>query len=184
MTAIELVLRLQQHRMWVNANLMTVAASLSDQQRRALHAIGQGSIWKSLMHLYGAEYVWLEALIGNEDPLLPGDLPGMIPGNQQADNAIATFEELQQRWAALEERWMVYLSQLTPESLDDPIAKVTSLTGQRATTRRSDILLHLCTHGQYTTAQVMNMLRHEGVTPLPDVMLIALARRDNQNVPS
>ncbi len=45
-------------------------------------------------------------------------------------------------------------------------------------TRRSDVLLHVCTHASYTTAQVVNMMRQLGVSPLPEVMLIALARQE------
>ena len=38
-----------------------------------------------------------------------------------------------------------------------------------------DVLLHVCTHAHYTSAQVVNMLRQVGLDPLPDVMLISLA---------
>ena len=69
MNAVELLQRLHQHRAWVNRNLLTAAANLSDGQLRSPFAIGQGSVWKSLVHLYAGEYVWLEALLGNDDPL-------------------------------------------------------------------------------------------------------------------
>ena len=48
--------------------------------------------------------------------------------------------------------------------------------GRRLAVRRGDVLLHLSLHAQYTTAQAVNMLRRLGVSPLPDVMLITLAR--------
>ena len=44
-------------------------------------------------------------------------------------------------------------------------------------TRRSEVLLHVCTHAQYTAAQVVNMFRQAGSEKLPDTMLIALARQ-------
>jgi uncharacterized damage-inducible protein DinB len=83
MHAFELLQRLHRHRAWVNGNLLTAAASLSAEQLQATYQIGQGSIWKSLVHLHAAEYIWLKVLLGNGDPLLPGDLPGKLPGNQQ-----------------------------------------------------------------------------------------------------
>jgi uncharacterized damage-inducible protein DinB len=178
MNSVDLVRRLHQHRSWVNGNLITVAAQLSNEQLRAPFPIGQGSIWNSLVHLYAAEYVWLETLLGDEDPVVPGDLPRMIPGNQRGEGAIASFEELRQQWAVLDERWDAYLAAMTSESLDDLVIKVSSLTGKRSAARRGDILLHLCTHAQYTTAQVMNMLRQAGVANLPEVMLISLARQE------
>src|ERR1700733_1997630 len=85
MTALDLVRRLHQHRAWANGNLLTAAAQLSDEQLRSPFPIGQGSIWKSLLHLYAAEFVWLEALLGNEEFLVPGDLSGKLPGNQQGE---------------------------------------------------------------------------------------------------
>ena len=54
MSAIELLQRLHQHRAWVNGNLLTAATVLSDEQLRSPFPIGQGSVWKSLVHLYAA----------------------------------------------------------------------------------------------------------------------------------
>ncbi len=151
---------------------------LSDEQLRRSFEIGQGSIWKSLLHLYAAEYVWLEALTGNEDPLTPGDAEGKLPGNQEGPEAIASLSELQERWSDLDERWSRSLEELSPDSLEDPVFKINSLTGERSGTHRIDVLLHVCTHAQYTTAQAINMMRHAGVQELPDPMLISFARRE------
>jgi uncharacterized damage-inducible protein DinB len=177
-TAVAILQRLHQHRGWVNENLLAAAAQLNEDELRREFAIGQGSVWKSLVHLHAAEYVWLETLLGDEDPLLPGDLPGNIPGNQLGEGKIASLAELKQKWSELQMRWMAYLAQLQPESLDDKVHKIIMSTRQRMATKRSDILLHVCTHAQYTTAQVINMLRQLGVKKLPESMLISLARRE------
>jgi uncharacterized damage-inducible protein DinB len=182
MNAVDLVHRLHQHRAWVNGNLLTTAASLSDEQLRLSFQIGQGSIWKSLVHLYAAEFVWLEALLGNDDPLIQGDLPGKLPGNQQGEGGITNLDDLRDKWNALEKRWSSYLASLSPESLDELVYKKSTSygLGKRYATRRSDVLLHICTHAQYTVAQVLNMFRQSGVDTLPDTMLIALARRESE----
>jgi len=177
MNAVELLQRLHQHRTWVNGNLLAAAAALSDEQLRSAFQIGQGSIWKSLLHLYAAEYVWLEALHGNEAFLVPGDLPGKLPGNQQGEGGITGLEELRQKWSSLDQRWADYLAALTPTALQEVVYRKSSL-GQRFGTRRSDVLLHVCTHAHYTAAQVINMLRHAGVEKLPETMLISLARHE------
>lgn len=180
MNAIDLLRRLHQHRAWVNGNLLAAAAGLSDEQLRRRFEIGQGSIWLSLTHMYGAEFVWLAALEGNEEPLVPGDLPGKIPGNQEGQGGFASLGDLREKWSALANRWTNYLASLTTESLDDMVYKK-SLVGRewkRFGARRSDVLLHVCTHAHYTTAQVVNMLRHSGVEKLPGVMLMALARHE------
>jgi uncharacterized damage-inducible protein DinB len=180
MDAVDLLKRLHQHRAWVNGNLLNAAAQMSDEQLRSLFEIGQGSIWRSLVHLYAAEYVWLEALLGNDDPLVQGDVPGKIPGNQQGEGKITGLDELRQKWSALEQRWVEYLASLKPDALNELVYKkiASSGWGKRFGTRRGDVLLHVCTHAQYTTAQVVNMLRQAGAEKLPDVMLISLARQE------
>ncbi len=178
MNAVDLLKRLHQHRAWVNGNLLTAADGLSGQQLHSPFAIGQGSIWKSLVHLYAAEYVWLETLLGDEAPLLPGDVAGKLPGNQQGEGGITDLADLREKWVTLEQRWVRYLAALTPESLDGLVYKKISVTGQRFGTRRADVLLHVCTHAHYTAAQVVNMLRQAGAEQLPETMLILLARHE------
>jgi uncharacterized damage-inducible protein DinB len=178
MDAVDLIKRLHQHRAWVNGNLLVAAAQLSEKQLQLPFQIGQGSIWKSLVHLYAAEYVWLETLLGDEAPLLPGDVAGKLPGNQQGEGGITDLDDFRQKWATLEQRWVRYLAALTPESLDDLVYKKVSVTGQRFGTRRGDVLLHVCTHAHYTAAQVVNMLRQAGADKLPETMMISLARHE------
>ena len=60
--------------------------------------------------------VWLEALLGNDDPLVPGDLPGQLPGNQQGEGGITGLDDLRHKWSALEQRWTGHLAALTPEA--------------------------------------------------------------------
>jgi uncharacterized damage-inducible protein DinB len=75
------------------------------------------------------------------------------------------------------------LATLTEQALDEPVYRIVSSTGQRLATQRSDVLLHVCTHAQYTAAQAVNMLRHVGVEKLPDTMLITLARQEAAKAP-
>jgi uncharacterized damage-inducible protein DinB len=178
MDAVELVKRLHQHRAWVNANLLTAAATLNDEQLRSPYQIGQGSIWKSLTHMYAAEYVWLEALLGNEDSLVPGDVAGKLPGNQQGEGGITGVDDLRQKWHDLDQPWTTYLASLTQESLEDIVHRKSSSTGKRFATQRADVLLHVCTHAHYTAAQVINMFRQAGVDKLPETMLISFARHE------
>jgi uncharacterized damage-inducible protein DinB len=177
MTAIDVLRRLHQHRAWVNGNLLTAATSLSDEELRSTFPIGQGSVWKSLTHLYAAEHIWLETLLGKEEFLVPGDVPGKIPGNQEAEGGMTRLDDLRQKWSALEQRWIDYLTALTPAALEEVVYRKRA-SGERFGIRRSDVLMHVCTHAHYTSAQVINMLRHNRVEKLPETMVVSLARRE------
>jgi uncharacterized damage-inducible protein DinB len=159
--------------------LAAVQALTADELHKQF-PIGQGSVWKTLTHLIAAEYVWLEALLGDESPLFTGDVPGKLPGNQAGKGAIASLDELAERWRLVHERWRNYLSGLRDEALDEIVYKVSTSSGlgRRFATKRADVLLHVCTHAQYTTAQLVNMLRQLGHGQFPDVMLITLARQE------
>lgn len=175
--------RLQEHRAWVNRLLLEAAEKLSPEQLRRQFSIGQGTLWRTLVHMYSAEYVWLGALEGDPLATLPGDLPGQLPGSQAAadrapPDGIQSLDELKSNWRQLETRWTAYLDSVLPESVQQPVYKVSTSSGhgRRLATTCGDVLLHLSLHAQYTTAQAINMLRMLGVGPLPDVMLISLAR--------
>ena len=71
--------------MWVNHRLLEAVRPLGEEQLRRPLPIGQGSVWRTLTHLIAAESNWLEALLGNEVSLFPGDAPGKLPGNQEGD---------------------------------------------------------------------------------------------------
>ena len=157
-------------------HVLEACAVLTDEQFRQPFEIGQGSLWKSLVHMHAAEYVWLEAMRGNPRGLLPGDVAGKLPGNQEGDGAIVSFDELLIRWRSLDQDWEGYLEGLSEAALDETVFRQSSkgLFG----TKRRDALLHVCTHAHYTLAQTVNMLRHLGVAPLPDPMLITMAREE------
>jgi uncharacterized damage-inducible protein DinB len=177
MNSTTVIRRLHQHRAWANHRLLDAADALSDEQLRQSFPVGQGSLWKTLLHLYAAEYVWLEALRGKPESLAPGDVAGKLPGNQEGEHSIPSLAQLRQHWAELDARYEAYLNTLTDAALDDQVNKVRT-SGERFVFRRSDVLLHICTHAHYTIAQANNMLRHAGAASIPDPMVITLARSE------
>ncbi len=93
-TALSIVQRLHQHRAWANEKLVAAAASLSHDQLHHPLGIGQGTVWRSLVHMYAAEYVWLETLRGDSEALCPGDFRGKLPGNQLVQGGVQSFDDL------------------------------------------------------------------------------------------
>ena len=184
MNAVDLLKRLHQHRAWVNGNLLAAAAQLSQEQLR-IAVSNRPGVYLEFARSPSCRRICLAGgAPGRRNPLLPGDVAGKIPGNQEGKGGIMELAELREKWATLEQRWGDYLASLTPASLDDLVYKKISATGQRFGTRRADVLLHVCTHAHYTAAQVVNMLRQAGDDKLPQTMMISLARhegRENEN---
>ncbi len=160
--------RLQQHRNWANHKLRDAARSLSPAQLNQTFDIGLGSVMKTLTHLHGAEDVWLIALKGQ--PNTPSSF----------DYHYDSFAKLESAWDQSELGWSTFLHQLTAEDLARPIDKVNKVSGERYTTPMHDILLHVCMHAHYHSAQAVNMMRHLGVpgNKLPDLMLISMSRQE------
>ena len=170
MTADDLIRRLHQHRLWANARLRQAATTLTDDQLRQRFNIGRGSLFDTLTHLYAAEFIWLEALLGKPNPPAPNTI------------RFDSLEGLFVAWNALDRRWQRFLNELTETRLDLPVHKTSTsgpTAGQPATTTAADALLHVATHAQYTTAQAVNILRQLGVPTdrLPDTQLITFARQ-------
>lgn len=166
MNTIDLICRTRDHQTWATRRLFAAARPLSVEQLNQQFPIGNGSVMATLVHLYAAELVWLEALQGNPNPVSPWDV---------------TFDDLStvmDAYDALDARWQNYLNALTESDLSTMIAKhsTSSGAGKVHKTAVADILLHLPTHAAYTMAQCKNMMRQLGVEALPDVMLITLAR--------
>lgn len=169
MDALHPIRRLHQHRDWVNRKLRDAARPLSHAKRDQSFEIGQGSLMKTLCHLHAAEAVWLLALQGQADTPSPFHF------------RFDSFDQLESAWDESEAGWADYLDRLTPEDLVKPVTKTASLSGVKFSTPTLDILLHVCTHAQYTTAQAVNLLRRLGVPAdqLPDAMLITMSRDEH-----
>ncbi len=164
--------------MWSNDRLLAAVEAVPAADLRKTLAIGQGTLWRSLMHMYGAEWVWLAALESNENPVLPGDRPDRLPGNQEGEGGVSSLSELREAWAQIDARWRDYLDNLREDQLEDVVYKISSTQRTRQACRLVDVLLHVCTHAHYTTAQAINMLRQVGTASLPDPMLITMARQE------
>jgi uncharacterized damage-inducible protein DinB len=173
MEAIQILHRLHQYRAWCNRQLLHSCRPLSAEQLHAPFEIGQGSVWRSLVHLLAADSLWLDAFEGRPDSPVPCE----------AD--FKDLQELADRWADLDRRWLDALARLDGSDLERPVLRA-DLRNQRFTLDRVDAHLQVCTHAAYTAAQLVNMLRRLGVAPLPNCMLVAMAYAEGKvkEVPS
>ncbi|HMN95070.1 MAG TPA: DinB family protein [Phycisphaerales bacterium] len=162
-SAVEIIRRMHDHRLWVRTRLLEVGSALPETDLRRTFPIGLGSVHASLAHLYGAEFVWEAALGGEIGPRFPqpDDFPDLA--------------SLLRAWSDLDERWAVRLAALDAAELARPVTR-RNLAGVVMTTPARDVYVHVCMHAFYHTAQLVNMLRHLGVSELPETNFITYAR--------
>ncbi len=166
MNAIDLVRRLRQHERWAYLRLLEAVKALTPEQQKQEFAIGMGSLWNTVVHLYAADYVWIETLTGNPHATSPFDI------------RFERLEDLEAAWQIADAKWKQLLDTLTEADLTRLVQRTNSVTRLSFSTPIGDALLHVALHAQYTTAQATNMLRQLGVTPALNTMLITMSREE------
>jgi uncharacterized damage-inducible protein DinB len=134
---------------WANRMILdSVAVLTADEYARPIGG-SFGSVQGTLVHLYGADWVWLERFHGRSPRSLPvgdDDMP---------------LEALARKWREVEAGQDAFLATLTPERLGERLS-YTAFDGSGFTRFLGDALLHLANHGTYHRGQVATLLRQLG----------------------
>jgi len=134
---------------WANRTILESVAALMPEEYARPIGSSFGSVQGTLVHLYGADWVWLERFHGRSPRALP------------AGDDLATLGALARKWREVETGQDAYIATLTQERLAEPLSYV-SFAGESFTRRLGDALLHLANHGTYHRGQVATLLRQLG----------------------
>jgi uncharacterized damage-inducible protein DinB len=140
---------------WARDQLLARAEVLDDATLVRPFEMGEGSLGKTLRHLWGAEYRWLKRWQSLEFGAKAGDV-------ERDPLPIASLRE---RWMATGRERDAYLDTLGPADVPRPVT-YKNYTGELLTFPLGDLLLHTCNHGTHHRAQAVNMLRHLGAPPI------------------
>jgi uncharacterized damage-inducible protein DinB len=139
---------------WANGKALESVSVLTPEEYARPIGGSFGSVRGTLVHLYGADWVWLERFHGRSPRALP------------AGDDVATFEALRGKWNAVEERQREYVAALTQDRLAEPLTYA-NFAGETWTYPLGEALLHLANHGTYHRGQIATLLRQLGKTPIP-----------------
>lgn len=150
---------------WANACVWSIAADLNDEQMDRAFEMGEGSLRKTLAHVYGAERAWYERC----------EVPGASTLPRSRDtHTLADIREASQRLADVRNSW---LEAMTDGGLTREIAYTRD--GSSYTHSLSNVLLHVCNHGIHHRAQALNMLRRLGKKiQMLDVTAMRIQRKE------
>ncbi len=158
--------RLFEYTIWANHRLMRAAATLSVEDFRRDLGSSHGGIRGTLVHVMGAEWIWLERWKGVSPPR----------GFDEAEfeNVIAVRD----RWTVIEEHRASWLAGLRPEAAGEVIRYRTLTDGREYVTPLRKLVQHLVNHSSYHRGQVVTLLRQLGAPATSTDLLYFDRERD------
>jgi uncharacterized damage-inducible protein DinB len=154
---------------WANELVLNAAAELPDEGLRREFRISHGSIFGTLMHMAGAEWIWLERWHGRSPA-------GKGAWSLWTTESCADLTALNQRWRELIGLRKQFISQLEePRLMAELPFKL--LSGDASSLKLVDQMQHVINHATLHRGQVVGMIRQLGITP-PSTDLLFYLRRE------
>jgi len=154
---------------WANELAMEAAGKLPNDQLRRDFGISHKSIFGTLLHMAGAEWIWLERWNGRS----PAKAEAW---SQWTTESCADLPTLKERWNGVIHNRNRYVSQLADSNLTDELA-FKLLSGDPSSMRLVHQMQHVVNHSTMHRGQVVGMIRQLGIDP-PSTDLIFYVRRD------
>jgi uncharacterized damage-inducible protein DinB len=158
---------------WANGLALNAAAELSEEGFRRDVGISHGSIFGTLLHMAGAEWVWLERWQGRS------------PAKTEAwslwtTESCADLASLNQRWQDGVDRRAHFISELDESRLMAELP-FKLLSGDPSSMRLLDQMQHVANHATLHRGQVVGMIRQLGIEPPSTDLLFYLRREISPN---
>ena len=147
---------------WLTGRTLDACAALSHVELHRQFPIGLGSVHGTLVHLAGAERIWI-AVLENDDAGVTMPEAGALPD----------VASIRAHLAASRSRWDAYLARLTPAELGRVVER--HRDGKVFRQTAGDAVMQVPTHALYHNAQLSFMFRSMGHA-LPDSSWILWGR--------
>lgn len=154
---------------WANELAMAAASRLPDEGLRRDFGISHQSIFGTLLHMAGAEWLWLERWHGRS----PRKAEAWSLWTVDSCCDLATLRD---RWSDVVSRRTQYVSTLDEERLAADF-HYKLLSGDASSMPLVDQMQHVANHATMHRGQVVGMIRQLGLEP-PATDLLFYLRRD------
>jgi uncharacterized damage-inducible protein DinB len=138
---------------WANKRALQAASTLTPDQFTKPLGNSFSSIRDTLVHLYGAETIWLQRF--------HGESPSAFPDLSQ----ITDFASLQAKWNPIATDLLNFVGNLTQQDIDRVVEYKTMKFGVYSNPMWQS-LQHVVNHGTYHRGQITTMLRQLDARPL------------------
>jgi len=154
---------------WANGLALDAAAKLTDEDLRRDVNISHSSIFGTLLHMAGAEWIWLERWHG-------GAPAGKEAWSLWTTESCADLAMLKGRWRDVIDRRAGFISELDESRLAAELP-FKLLSGDQSSMRLVDQMQHVANHATLHRGQVVGMIRQLGIDP-PSTDLLFYLRRE------
>jgi uncharacterized damage-inducible protein DinB len=142
---------------WANARVLEAVEQLPPEELlRDVH-ISYKSILGTLLHMAGAEWIWLERWHGNS-PMGPDVWAGWT-----ADDA-RSLQQVREKWQPIIQRRSAYLDGVSDADLSRELG-YRRFTGEAYSLPLGQQMQHVVNHATLHRGQVVGMIRQLGVAP-------------------
>lgn len=162
MSDTQAMVRLFSYCEWANHRFLDAVAPLPAEDYLKDLKGSHGGIHGTLVHTFGAEYLWHQRFGGVS--------PTSLSGAEQ----LTGLAVLREHWAALESERRSWLESLGADA-GERVIEYRNLKGDPFSSQLWPLVQHVTNHGSYHRGQVAVFLRQLGVTP-PATDLVAFDR--------
>jgi uncharacterized damage-inducible protein DinB len=153
------------YNFWANARTRQAVESVPEEKLYVDMKNSFGSIHGTVVHIVGAEDIWLQRLQGSDR--------GMFMKKEE----YPTYASVVAKWSDVEKQCAQFLSTVTEELLSRDLI-FHNLKGEKVTQKVWMSLQHLVNHSTYHRGQITTLVRQAGGTPV-STDLIAYYRTVN-----
>ena len=148
-----------EYTQWANGKILDACAELSPEQFTREMGSSFSSVRDTLVHLYGAMWIWRERFLGHSPAKLP------------AGGTIAGFASARAKLEEIDQEYLGYLSGLTPADLER-VLEYKNLAGEQVSNTVGQALHQLTNHATYHRGQIVTLLRQLGAkAPSTDLII-------------
>ena len=142
---------------WANARVLEAAEKLPAEDLLRDVQISYKSILGTLLHMAGAEWMWLERWHGNSP------MGADVWAGWTADDA-RSLQQVREKWQPIIERRSAYLDRISDADLARELG-YRRFTGEAYSLPLGQQMQHVVNHATLHRGQVVGMIRQLGVTP-------------------
>ena len=142
---------------WANVRVLTAAEQLPPEELLRDVRISHTSILGTLLHIAGADWIWLERWQGNS-PIGRDAWAGWEPADARS------LPQVREKWDAVIRRRHAYLETLSDADLSRQVG-YRRFTGEAYSLPLGQQMQHVVNHATLHRGQVVGMIRQLGVAP-------------------